>query len=62
MHRGNCGICGQKLTDASGEWTVLATPHCINEWRKERLKCCSYCKSKIDDFIMKMMKKPEDKA
>lgn len=53
--RGYCDICGQRLTDASGHWTLIgrdrgffAVPGLAND---QHIECCLWCKDSIDEAI-----------
>ena len=51
MNGGNCNICGQPITDASGCW-VIQTKDCgINHMPGERLRICAWCKDGLDEAV-----------
>lgn len=49
-----CEICGQELTDASGNRLAVLIDHGINKSPQMRIKMCAYCSSRIMDYIYKI--------
>ena len=51
MNKGRCDICGQRLTDASGSWTVhFRYTGCMGR-PSHKLRTCSACQEIIAGYI-----------
>ncbi len=56
-----CDICGQRLTDASGHWTVTHTDHGINKQGSIRMRLCGYCNEESLKLLSELKKKKKAK-
>lgn len=52
-----CDLCGQRLTDASGKWSISLVDHGIFHWPPIKGKCCDCCHDKVFETIEEMLKK-----
>ncbi len=52
-----CAICGQKLTDASGHWSISHTDHGINHNVGVRMRVCASCNEETLKLISELRDK-----
>lgn len=51
MENVHCTICGQKLTDASGNWFIHARDCGISHRPDVKFRCCSWCVEGVREAI-----------
>lgn len=61
MNRGNCNICGQRITDASGSWRLSMRDVGIFHHPSTELLICSWCKSELENMLPEFSKKQREK-
>lgn len=62
MNKWKCGICGQRLTDASGSWRMSFYDFGISHEPETRVFICSWCKGEIFDWLEKFSEKQKEIA
>lgn len=53
-----CYVCGQRITDATGEWHMtLADYGIFTDYTAKSMVLCGSCKEMVTDFMHKLMSK-----
>ena len=55
-----CSICGQNLTDASGNWDISHYDHGIWHYEPKRISVCASCEDEAWDYLITLAKYKND--